>query len=215
MDHAPIRRVWQRRRIEYPLPLPVGTGGRPGCRSPSICPPNSASTPTIRWRRVKWARSAVSISTLDDMRQLFHNIPLAEVTTSMTINAPAMMLLALYILVAEEQGRSERQARLGTVQNDILKEYIARAGTYIYPAGAVDAARHRYVRLLRRAGPRVGTRFRSRAITSVRPGRRRRRKLRLRCRTLEPTCGRRSSTVWTSTPSRPACRSFSPAIATF
>jgi len=73
----------------------------------------------------------VSIATLDDMRTLFHDIPLSEVTTSMTINAPAMMLLALYILVAEEQGvTSDRLG--GTVQNDILKEYIAR-GTYIYP----------------------------------------------------------------------------------
>jgi methylmalonyl-CoA mutase N-terminal domain/subunit len=73
----------------------------------------------------------VSIATLEDMRTLFREIPLGEVTTSMTINAPAMMLLALYILVAEEQGvASERLG--GTVQNDILKEYIAR-GTYIYP----------------------------------------------------------------------------------
>jgi methylmalonyl-CoA mutase N-terminal domain/subunit len=75
----------------------------------------------------------VSIATLDDMRILFAGIPLGRVTTSMTINAPAMMLLALYALVAEEQGAD--LARLGgTVQNDILKEYVAR-GTYIYPPG--------------------------------------------------------------------------------
>ena len=73
----------------------------------------------------------VSIATLDDMRALFHHIPLHTVTTSMTINAPAMMLLALYILVAEEQGVASDKLG-GTVQNDILKEYIAR-GTYIYP----------------------------------------------------------------------------------
>ncbi|MDZ7705498.1 MAG: methylmalonyl-CoA mutase family protein [Trueperaceae bacterium] len=73
----------------------------------------------------------VSIATLDDMRTLFHSIPLDKVTTSMTINAPAMMLLALYILVAEEQGVTSDKLG-GTVQNDILKEYIAR-GTYIYP----------------------------------------------------------------------------------
>lgn len=73
----------------------------------------------------------VSIATVDDMRVLFKDIPLADVTTSMTINAPAMMLLALYILVAEEQGVPSEQLG-GTVQNDILKEYIAR-GTYIYP----------------------------------------------------------------------------------
>jgi methylmalonyl-CoA mutase, N-terminal domain len=76
-------------------------------------------------------RVGVSIATLDDMRALFHEIPLEKVTTSMTINAPAMMLLALYALVAEEQGVGFDQIG-GTVQNDILKEYIAR-GTYIYP----------------------------------------------------------------------------------
>jgi methylmalonyl-CoA mutase N-terminal domain/subunit len=76
-------------------------------------------------------RVGVSIATLDDMRRLFRDIPLAEVTTSMTINAPAMMLLALYLLVAEEQGVSAEKLG-GTVQNDILKEYVAR-GTYIYP----------------------------------------------------------------------------------
>jgi methylmalonyl-CoA mutase, N-terminal domain len=73
----------------------------------------------------------VSIATIDDMRTLFNNIPLDKVTTSMTINAPAMMLLALYMLVAEEQGVSADKLG-GTIQNDILKEYIAR-GTYIYP----------------------------------------------------------------------------------
>jgi methylmalonyl-CoA mutase, N-terminal domain len=76
-------------------------------------------------------RVGVSIATLDDMRVLFNQIPLDQVTTSMTINAPAMMLLALYALVAEEQG-VPLEAIGGTVQNDILKEYIAR-GTYIYP----------------------------------------------------------------------------------
>jgi methylmalonyl-CoA mutase N-terminal domain/subunit len=73
----------------------------------------------------------VSIATLDDMRTLLRGLPLERVTTSMTINAPAMMLLALYILVAEEQGVASAQLG-GTIQNDILKEYIAR-GTYIYP----------------------------------------------------------------------------------
>ncbi len=78
-------------------------------------------------------RVGVSIATLSDMRELFDSIPLDQVTTSMTINAPAMMLLALYVLVGEEQGVSHSQLG-GTVQNDILKEYVAR-GTYIYPTG--------------------------------------------------------------------------------
>ena len=74
----------------------------------------------------------VAIDSLDDMRTLFAGIPLGDVTTSMTINATAAILLLLYQLVAEEQGVPAAEIR-GTVQNDILKEYIAR-GTYIYPA---------------------------------------------------------------------------------
>jgi methylmalonyl-CoA mutase, N-terminal domain len=73
----------------------------------------------------------VSISSLEDMARLFEGIPLDQVSTSMTINAPATVLLAMYIAVARRQGVEEKQLR-GTVQNDILKEYIAR-GTYIYP----------------------------------------------------------------------------------
>ncbi|MFG3342804.1 methylmalonyl-CoA mutase [Glycomyces sp. NPDC048151] len=73
----------------------------------------------------------VAIDSLADMRTLFADIPLDEVSTSMTINAPAAVLLLLYQLVAEEQGADPARLR-GTVQNDILKEYIAR-GTYIFP----------------------------------------------------------------------------------
>jgi methylmalonyl-CoA mutase N-terminal domain/subunit len=75
----------------------------------------------------------VAIDTLDDMRRLFDEIPLDEVSTSMTINATAPILLLLYQLVAEEQGVAPSSLR-GTIQNDILKEYVAR-GTYIYPPG--------------------------------------------------------------------------------
>ena len=73
----------------------------------------------------------VAIDSIDDMRRLFDGIPLAEVTTSMTINAPAAILLLLYQLVAEEQGVPGDKLG-GTIQNDVLKEYIAR-GTYIFP----------------------------------------------------------------------------------
>ncbi len=73
----------------------------------------------------------VSISSIEDMMTLFKDIPLDKVSTSMTINAPASVLLALYIVTAKRQGVDSKQLR-GTVQNDILKEYIAR-GTYIYP----------------------------------------------------------------------------------
>jgi len=73
----------------------------------------------------------VSISSIKDMERLFDQIPLEKVSTSMTINAPAAILLAMYIAVAKKQGADIRKLR-GTIQNDILKEYVAR-GTYISP----------------------------------------------------------------------------------
>ena len=73
----------------------------------------------------------VAIDSLKDMEILFDGIPLDKVSTSMTINAPASVLLAMYIAVAEKQGVSADKLR-GTIQNDILKEYVAR-GTYIFP----------------------------------------------------------------------------------
>lgn len=76
-------------------------------------------------------RVGVAIDTLKDMETLFDKIPLDKVSTSMTINAPAAVLLAMYVAVAEKQG-VDRSKLAGTVQNDILKEYIAR-GTYIFP----------------------------------------------------------------------------------
>jgi methylmalonyl-CoA mutase N-terminal domain/subunit len=77
-------------------------------------------------------RVGVAIDTVEDLHDLFRGIPLDQVSTSMTINATAAILLAMYVVVGEEQGvpRSKLQ---GTVQNDVLKEYVAR-GTYIYPA---------------------------------------------------------------------------------
>jgi methylmalonyl-CoA mutase N-terminal domain/subunit len=76
-------------------------------------------------------RTGVAIDTIDDMRTAFDSIPLDQVSTSMTINAPAACLLLLYELVGEEQGVPSQMLR-GTTQNDVLKEYIAR-GNYIYP----------------------------------------------------------------------------------
>jgi methylmalonyl-CoA mutase N-terminal domain/subunit len=76
-------------------------------------------------------RVGVSISSIEDMETLFDQIPLDKVSTSMTINAPAAVLLAMYIAVAKKQGVPSTALR-GTIQNDILKEYIAR-GTYIFP----------------------------------------------------------------------------------
>src|SRR5438270_12190882 len=73
----------------------------------------------------------VAIDSIEDMQRLFDGIDLTKISTSMTINATAAILLALYIAVAKRTGAELRQIS-GTVQNDILKEYIAR-GTYIYP----------------------------------------------------------------------------------
>ena len=79
-------------------------------------------------------RVGVAISSLADMERLFEGIPLSGVSTSMTINSTASILLACYALVAERQG-ADRRKLAGTIQNDILKEYVAR-GTYIYPPRA-------------------------------------------------------------------------------
>src|SRR5664279_2688796 len=76
-------------------------------------------------------RAGVAVSSLADMERLFQDIPLEDVSTSMTINSTASILLAFYALVAQRQGAARRKLS-GTIQNDILKEYIAR-GTYIYP----------------------------------------------------------------------------------
>src|ERR1700704_7143492 len=76
-------------------------------------------------------RVGVAIDSIEDMATLFDRIPLDQVSTSMTINATAIILLSLYLPVARRQGIGAR-ALAGTVQNDILKEYVAR-GTYIYP----------------------------------------------------------------------------------
>ena len=76
-------------------------------------------------------KAGVAIDSLEDMERLFDGIPLEKVSTSMTINATAAILLALYVAVAKKQGADVRKLA-GTIQNDILKEYVAR-GTYIYP----------------------------------------------------------------------------------
>jgi methylmalonyl-CoA mutase N-terminal domain/subunit len=78
-------------------------------------------------------KTGVAIDSLRDMERVFEGIPLDEVSTSMTINAPASVLLAMYIAVGDQQGVDRAELR-GTIQNDILKEYIAR-NTYIYPPG--------------------------------------------------------------------------------
>jgi len=97
-------------------------------------------------------RVGVSISTLRDMEILFDGIPLDRVSTSMTINATAPILLAMYVAVGEQQSVPSEQLR-GTVQNDILKEYIAR-GTYIYPPGPSLALATDVIAFAARSAPR-------------------------------------------------------------
>ncbi len=92
-------------------------------------------------------RVGVAIDSLDDMAALFDGIPLDRVSTSMTINSTAIILLAMYVAIAERQG-IDRAKLSGTVQNDILKEYLAR-GTFIYPPAGLASPGDRHLRVLR------------------------------------------------------------------
>ena len=96
-------------------------------------PTQTGYDPDDELARGEVGKVGVPVSHLGDMRALFHDIPLAEMNTSMTINATAMWLLALYEVVAEEQG-ADAEALAGTTQNDIIKEYLSR-GTYVFPPG--------------------------------------------------------------------------------
>jgi (2R)-ethylmalonyl-CoA mutase len=94
-------------------------------------PTQTGYDPDDELARGEVGKVGVPVSHLGDMRTLFDGIPLSEANTSMTINAPAMWLLALYVAVAEEQG-ADRAQLAGTTQNDIVKEYLSR-GTYVFP----------------------------------------------------------------------------------
>ena len=96
-------------------------------------PTQTGYDPDSELARGEVGKVGVPVSHLGDMRALFDGIPLAEMNTSMTINATAMWLLALYEVVAEEQGAVSAQLA-GTTQNDIIKEYLSR-GTYVFPPG--------------------------------------------------------------------------------
>src|SRR5215210_3793940 len=94
-------------------------------------PTQNGYDPDDELARGEVGKVGVPVTHLGDMRALFEGIPLAEMNTSMTINATAAWLLALYIALAEEQG-APRAALTGTTQNDIVKEYLSR-GTYVFP----------------------------------------------------------------------------------
>ena len=96
-------------------------------------PTQTGYDPDDERARGEVGKVGVPVAHLGDMRTLFAGIPLAQANTSMTINAPAMWLLALYVAVADEQG-ADRARLAGTTQNDIVKEYLSR-GTYVFPPG--------------------------------------------------------------------------------
>src|SRR6185503_19675141 len=96
-------------------------------------PTQTGYDPDAALARGEVGRVGVPVAHLGDVRALFDGIPLAEMNTSMTINATAMWLLALYVTAAEEQG-ADVAALTGTTQNDIIKEYLSR-GTYVFPPG--------------------------------------------------------------------------------
>jgi methylmalonyl-CoA mutase N-terminal domain/subunit len=130
VDDPAVRRV--RHRAGVQRALPAAGGGRVdrvvGRVRPADADGYDSDDPVAHG---EVGKVGVAIDSVEDMRILFDGIPLDQVSTSMTINAPASVLLLLYQLVAEEQGVAS-SALTGTIQNDILKEYIAR-GTYIYP----------------------------------------------------------------------------------
>ncbi|MEP6649633.1 MAG: methylmalonyl-CoA mutase family protein [Lapillicoccus sp.] len=125
------------RATPVPRPATRSTGptsprGRPGCRSRSTCPPRPGTTLTTP-RPGRGGQGGRSRQPRRRYAGLFDGLPLDEMNTAMTINATAMWLLALYQVVAEEQG-VEVAALAGTTQNDIIKEYLSR-GTYVFPPG--------------------------------------------------------------------------------
>jgi methylmalonyl-CoA mutase, N-terminal domain len=130
VDDAPIRRLRHGGGIERALPYLLQQG-QTGLSVAFDLPTQIGYDADDPLAAGEVGRVGVSISSLDDMRVLLRDIPLDRVSISMTINAPAAILLAMVIAVAKEQGVPVERLR-GTVQNDILKEYIAR-GTYIFP----------------------------------------------------------------------------------
>jgi methylmalonyl-CoA mutase N-terminal domain/subunit len=154
----------------------------------------------------------VAIDSLADMEVLFDQIDLGKVSTSMTINAPASVLLAMYIAVAEEQGVPADQLR-GTIQNDILKEYAAR-GTYIFPPKPSMRIITNIFEFARRTF-RSGIRFRFPVTISARPVPPLRRKSRSRSPMVSLTLMPPSRPAWTSTISRAVCPSSGTRITTF
>ena len=149
-------------------------------------------------------KAGVAIDSVDDMKILFDQIPLDQMSVSMTMNGAVLPIMAFYIVAAEEQGVAPEKLS-GTIQNDILKEFMVR-NTYIYP----PAPSMRIVGDIFRYAParcRSSTPSRSAATTCRRRGRRRTSNWRTRWPTASSTCARGSRRAWTSTSSRRGSRS--------
>ena len=207
LDDAPVRRLRHRRGDQRALPLPA----RPRPDGPLDRVRHAdADGPRLRRTPARSARSGcegVAIDTLDDMETLFDGIPLGEVTTSMTINAPAAILLAFYVAAAEEQGVPPEQLG-GTIQTDILKEYIAQK-EWCFP---IDPAMRLVTDMIEWCTEHM-PRWHPISISGLPHPRgrldRRSRSSPSRSRTASPTSSRRSSAASTSTTSRRGCRSSS------
>ena len=141
-----------RRGDERPLPLPAGARADRACRSRSTCRRRWAWTPTTRGPRARSARSASRSTRSRTCARLFDGIPLDQVTTSMTINATAAILLLLYELVAEEQGVAADADRRHRPERH--PQGVRRARHLHLSAEALDAAHHRPVRVLRASASR-------------------------------------------------------------
>ena len=191
VDDPPVRGLRLGGGDERALPLPARA--RPDRALDRLRPADPARLRLGRPARAgEVGRTGVAIDSLADMEHRSSTASRSsEVSTSMTINAPASLLLLLYELVAEEQGvRGDSAARHRPERHP---QGVHRARELHLPAAAVDAAHDRPVRVLRRADPAAGTRSRSRATTSARRARPRCRSSRSRSRTGSPTARRRST----------------------
>ena len=131
MGDAHLRGSLHRRRLQRAVPQEPLAGARPGLSIAFDLPTQTGYDPDHELSRGEVGKVGVSVAHKRDMHELLDGIPLGEMNTSMTINATAAWLLALYMTVAEENG-VERSALAGTTQNDIIKEFLSR-GTYAFP----------------------------------------------------------------------------------
>ena len=153
-------------------------------------------------------KAGVAIDSVEDMKILFDGVPLDKMSVSMTMNGAVLPVLASFIVAGEEQG-VPRAKLTGTIQNDILKEFMVR-NTYIYPPDALDADRAPTSSSTRRRRCRSSTRSRSPATTCRKPERRATSSSRSPSPTASTTCAPRSRRASTSTTSPAASRSSSP-----